>query len=394
MTNEANQTESQQSAGDKRKSQQGSTNSEPATNSKPPPGQCKALPDSPATPELPKPQICPKRCKCPPQSPTISTYFDKLIQDQAGLLTEADRAKSFKADLEDIQKKAIAAQQDYTVDKRKALVEKWVIADNQISILINKLVRSVPCWDCLLECRICPLLYSIQELEDRLNGNGTLTTQVYSLYDLHNWQDRNLAARQGVFDRIKAVLAAWEKPAVTIAKSLDDNQSVIDLITKNMTADPTAALYDAFIRLIPMHWSIRPRDVESKIDKKYINICSCYDSEPDDCCGPDVGRSTVHWQLLGPQPYLVEVDKLFHIICCLVAERYSPAKAALAKAEVELGKTDRDIAKVKSDIESKKKSLPGDFKLGLENPPDCGKYTAKDEGVQQKPLPPVKQHQT
>ena len=138
-----------------------------------------------------------------------------------------------------------------------------------------------------------------------------------------------------------------------------------------------------------MHWAIRPRNIPSKIDKKFVNVCNCYCSEPDDCCGPDVGRSTVRWRLLGPQPFLVEVDKLFQIICCLATERYGPAKQALAKAEVELGKTDSDIAKAKSDIESKKKSLAADFKLGLDNPPDCGKYTPKNGNGQQNPVPPA-----
>jgi hypothetical protein len=345
------------------------------------------LDDVPGTPTLPEPKVCPQRCNCPPQPPTTSTCFNQLITDQAGLLTEADRAKSFKADLEDIQKKAIAAQQEYTVLKRKELLDKWTTADTQIAALINKLVCGVPCWECLIECRICPLLYSIQELEDRLNGAGTLTTEVYSLYDLRNWQDRNLAVRKEVFDRIKAVLVAWEKPAPTIGKALDDNQSLIDLINKNMTADPATALYDIFMRLVPMHWAIRPRSAQSKIDKKYINICNCYCAEPDDCCGPDAGRSAVRWRLLGPQPYIVEVDQLFQIICCLTTERYAPAKQALAKAEAELAKTDSDIAKAKSDIESKKKSLAADFKLGLENPPDCGKYTPNKGNAPQNPAP-------
>jgi hypothetical protein len=314
-----------------------------------------------------------------------------LIKDQAGLLTEADRAKSFKEDLERIQKNVISAQQKYTVEKRKALLDKWNAADTQISDLINKVVCAVPCWECLIECRICPLLYSIQELEDRLYGTGTLTTEVYSLYDLRNWQDRNLVARKEVFDRINAVLVAWSDPAETIGKALDGNQTLIEAINKNMATDPATALYDIFMRVVPMHWAIRPRNAQSKIDKKYVNICNCYSLEADDCCGPDAGRLTVHWRLLGPQPYLVEVDKLFEIICCLATQRYGPAKQALAKAEAELSKTDSSIAKAKSDIESKKKSLPADFKLGLDNPPDCGKYTPNNSQGPQNPASPASQ---
>src|SRR4051812_11856806 len=128
---------------------------------KAPPGNCKELAPPPDTPQLPSPKPCPQLCNCPSRPPSTSTCFDELIRNQAGLLAEAERAKSFKADLEDIQKKAAIAQQEYTAQKRQLLVDTWTVLDGRISNVVNKLVCAVPCWECLIECRICPLLYSI-----------------------------------------------------------------------------------------------------------------------------------------------------------------------------------------------------------------------------------------
>ena len=39
------------------------------------------------------------------------------------------------------------------------------------------------------------------------------TITIYSLYDLRHWHERNRDAKKRVFDRVKSVLAVWEKPA-------------------------------------------------------------------------------------------------------------------------------------------------------------------------------------
>jgi hypothetical protein len=95
----------------------------------------------------------------------------------------------------------------------------------------------VPCWWCLIECEICPLLYAIRDTDLKLNGDGTLTDNVHSLRDLRYWQDRNREAKKEVFDRIKQVLAAWEKPAQTIDKILTENAKLIEEIKKILATD-------------------------------------------------------------------------------------------------------------------------------------------------------------
>jgi hypothetical protein len=100
-------------------------------------------------------------------------------------------------------------------------------------------------------------------------------------------------------------------------------------------------------------------------------------ANPDTCCGPDVGEWTVRQSLIGPQPYLVDPDKFFDIICCLAKERYLPAKNLLAIAESDLAKTESDITRAESDLAQKKGSLEADFKASVISPIDCEKYKRK-----------------
>ena len=44
---------------------------------------------------------------------------------------------------------------------------------------------------------------------------------------------------------------------------------------------------------------------------------------------------TVRERLTGPQPYLVDPNDYFGILCCLVSNGYGPAKEAAAAAEAE-----------------------------------------------------------
>jgi hypothetical protein len=352
----------------------------PAPEPEPPtdtPPKCAPLPSGPKTPDLPDSEPCAQSCCCPSKNGATGTCLDALIDEQAKQINEADRAKSFKADLEDLLKKAKSAKQEYTKDKYKDLRDRWDKQDAAIADLIAKLVCAVPCWWCLIECEICTLIYAIRDAEFRLNGDGTLSTTVGSLRDLRNWQEANRNAKKDVFDRIKLVLAAWEKPAQTLDKILIDDAKLIEDAKKNLATDSASAVYDVFMRLIPMHLAIAPRGVTSKIAPEYTKFCDCDKGEPDDCCGPDVGKWTMRQKLIGPQPYLVDPDKFFDIICCLASERYVPAKDQLAVAESDLAKTESDIKRALSDIDQKKASIAVDFKANVVNPIDCGNYKPK-----------------
>lgn len=322
--------------------------------------------------------MCSPSCCCPPKSGTTGSCLDDLIDQQTQQITEADRAKSFKAELEDLLKKAKAAKADYTVTKYQDLRDRWIKQDSATEELIRTVVCAVPCWRCLIECEVCPLLYAIRDAEVRLNGDGTLTKDVYSLRDLRDWQERNRDNRKAVFERIQKVLGAWEKPAQTLEKVLADDQKLIDDIKRNLASDPAGAVYDLFIRLVPMQLAIKPPDLNSKVKTEYTQLCTCDSGTPDVCCGLDVGSRSVWQRSVAPQPYLVDPDKFFEIICCLASERYLPAKDLLAKAEADLAKTEAEIKRLGTDIEAKRTSLAADFKASVANPADCTKYRSKD----------------
>ena len=113
------------------------------------------------------------------------------------------------------------------------------IRTSRSSELIRKVICAVPCWECLLECRLCPQLVEIRTLEDRLNGTGDLTDDrsircsTCSSGTSATW--RNMQAR---VDRIKGVLAAWEKPSDTLGDVLEKNGKLIEDTQKIIATDP------------------------------------------------------------------------------------------------------------------------------------------------------------
>src|SRR5207244_3734498 len=98
----------------------------PEDGTPPPPAKCKPLPPGPGAPTLPKPEACPIKCDCPSPPPPTDTCFDDLIAQQALELNKADHAKNFKAELEDLLKKANAAKQAYSRDKYDDFKKRWV----------------------------------------------------------------------------------------------------------------------------------------------------------------------------------------------------------------------------------------------------------------------------
>ncbi|OEZ63928.1 hypothetical protein [Duganella sp. HH105] len=349
----------------------------PADQPKPPHDTCPP-PDTQGEPELPPvegPAPCKVACNCPATDSGKPDCFDDLINVQARVISEAERAKTFKADLEALLQKAKAAQSEYTSEKYKQLLERWKQQDNDIVDLIHRVVCANPCWYCQLECQVCALFNKVRDLELQLNGDGKKEhrySKTYSLYDQRYWLERDLALKQATFDRIKAVLTAWEKPAGDIEAVLNDNQKLIAAIK---SADSAQALYDLFIKLIPSHLAIAPPATTpattTGIDKKYTQLCCCDQDDPDDCCGPDVGEQTVRLRLQGRHAYLVDPAQYFTIICCLVKSRYLPAKDELAKAEGLLSSKVAEIKRVNDEIKSRIDSLEKTARAELAKPFDC-----------------------
>ena len=331
---------------------------------------------------LKDPNPCPPPpCCCPEAPPSDSNCIDDLIRAQTKEITEAERAKSFKEDLELLLEKAKAAQKEYTVEKHKKLVKEWRELDAAIADLIRRLVCAVPCWWCLIECHICPLLYAVRYREQKLHGGGELYTEVHSLYDLHYWHQRNKENKRRAFERVKSVLAAWESPAKTIEDVLAANKELVAKAGNVLNPDAPKLVFDVFLRLVPLHLAIAPpasSGVVTTIGREFTKFCECDEGTTDDCCGPDVGVPSVRQRLIGPQPYLVHPARYFDIICCLTKERYLPAKEALAKAESDFQRVDSDVTRYVDEIDAKMKSLEADAKAAIPTPLDCDDYTKRE----------------
>lgn len=357
----------------------------------PPPGdkKCEPLGAAPEAPELPTPKDCPQPCHCPtPPGGTPTDCLDTLIKGQTKLVKQADRAKAFVDELTAIQGKVASAQADYTQARYKDLLKIWQDQDKLIADLVQKLVCAVPCWECLLECRLCPELTEIRRLEDELNGTGALTKDVFSLTDLQFWHQRNVTQMQARVDRIKLVLSAWEKPSGTLGDVLDKNGKLIEDTQKIIATDSAKAVYDVFMTLLPRHWAIRPRKAVSSIDIKFVKICKCDDGTPDDCCGPDLGIVSLRNRLLGPLPYIVDPADLPIIICCILTDRLAPASDQLAAAQAALAATTTLIEQKTKQIADKTANIEAGFRAELGNPIDCSQYYKKKDPPPTAPPPP------
>lgn len=351
--------------------------------------KCKPL-VAPDPPKLPDPESCPQPCCCPPgPGGGDGNCLDSLITEQAQLADKAALAKDFADELRGLQAKMVSARAGYTGEKYKALRKNWEEQDLAIGKLADDVACSVKCWKCLLECRLCPLLYEIRALERRLNGTGTFATSVDTLRELASWHERNRNERQAVVDRIKAVLSAWEDPAKAMEDALTANKALIDSVRAMLSTDAPGAIYALFAQLIPTHWAIRPRDAESKV-KSFVEICTCGEAPADDCCGPDTGAGTSLQRLVPPLPYLVDPNGLAAILCCLVTERYLPAKELLAEAHAQFENAKQEVERTTALIKAKTEALEATFKAELPTPIDCGPYWKKsgpDDPCETRPGP-------
>jgi len=348
------------------------------------PGDCDPIPPPGDHPYPPDPKPCPPPdCEyCPPGPGTDQNCLEKLIDAQAAALVAADKAKAFKADLEAFLGKAKTASQEYNRDKYDKLLKQWGEQDIQIAELIRRLVCAVPCWKCVIECDVCPLLNSMHDAEQQLRGDGGIPSDLHNLWDLQYWYTRDKDAKERRFNRIKAVLAAWEKPAQTIEKALADDAKLIADAGTGLGNGAAKVVYDVFFRLVPMHLAIAPpAGVQTTyIDKKYTEFCACDGPlTPDDCCGPDVGEQTLRQRLIGPQPYLIDPRDYFKVICCLVDKRYRPAQEQLAAAEANLSSIDSEIKRYKAKVENGLKTFDKDAKGAIPADVDCCKDFKKPD---------------
>lgn len=356
----------------------------PAEQPEPNPDQKCDDPQYPDPPEYTPPERCKPDCKCPPGPTTGDRCLEELIDEQTSPITTGDKAKAFKAELEAFLTKARAARDEYTADKYQKLVKQWVEQDREITELIRKLVCAVPCWRCIIECHVCPLLYDMRDAELRLYDDGKwCCSKAHDVQDQLYWHTRNRAARQRTFDRIKGVLAAWEKPAQTIEKILADNAKLIVDIGKLLGAEATKAVFDLFLRLIPLHLAIAPPKSKhpTSIDVKFTKFCNCDVGKPRWCCGIDVGERSLRQRITGPLPSLIDPNDYFDLICCLVQNAYQPAQDSLGKAEAEVTKLENQIKRLKAVIDDGLKTFPARARAAVPASVNCDSddYKPKDD---------------
>ena len=293
-------------------------------------------------PELIPPEKCPDPdpcCNCPTPPGSTSNCLEDLIAKKSADIQAAEQAKEFEKALKTFLDMAKAAAATYNRDAYTDLVKDWVAQDLAIAELVRKLVCAVKCWKCILDCYVCPILNDLRYKEGWLYNDGPSPESVYNLHDFKYWLSRDHAAKQRRFDRITKVLEAWGDPAGTIRKVLDANAEVIKSASDVIGSEPGKAIYPVFFELIPRHLAIAPPAGSAwttRIDKEFTEFCECDTGTPDDCCGPDVGETSLRQQLVGPQPYLIDPGKYFDLICCLVDKRYGPAMEDLSKVSAEL----------------------------------------------------------
>ncbi len=352
------------------------------------PGQeeCAPLPTT-TTPTLTGPKTYPgpsEGCNCPTNPATGTNCLETLIQKQAADILVGDRAKNIKTELEALLASAKKASQDYSRDLYKSLVDAWREQDRAIAELLRKLECAVPCWHCILDCYVCPLLYEVYSAEKWLYDDWAQYSDVHSLYDLQYWLQRDKVAKQRRFDRIKSVLSAWSAPAATIKAALDANRGLRDSALKVLGTEPGKAIYDVFFKLVPMHLAIAApatnADTTTRIGEEFTKFCGFTKGKADDCCGPDVGEWSLRQRLIKPQPYLIDPNDYFTLICCLIEPRYGPAKEALGKSEAELAAVTERISGYEAQLtnDAWTKAFEANAKAAIPSVIDCCDYAAEE----------------
>ena len=354
---------------------------EPPPDPTPPPEK-KCEPAYPKPPDYKPPKDeCKTDCCCPPGAVTTESCLEKLIEAQTKPITAGARAKDFKEELEKLLPKARTARDEYTPEKYKALVKLWEDEDAALVDLTSKVECALHCWRCVIECHVCPLLYQLRKAEQELNGDGDWCNTVRDLQDLLYWQTRDKDAKERFFNRVKAILASWENPYATLSKILGDNLTKgIPDAKKALCADPSTALYDIFLKLIPVHFAIKPPGATSKIDDKFRKLCCCDKGKPLPCCkGIDIGEPALRRRLVGWLPFLIDPKEYFDLLCCLVSQAYVPAKDALSAAEARVTSTQNEIRRNKALVENGLKNFEKNAKAAIPISVDCKNYKCKDD---------------
>jgi hypothetical protein len=330
-----------------------------------PPGDgcdCDPLPETTA-PTLCEPAKCETDpcCNCPTTAATPEC-IEKLIEQQTTEIAAAEQATKLKEDLTALLEATKKGSEAYTCDAYESLIELWEKLDCRIAELLRTLECKADCWKCVIECNVCPLLHQLHYAEKWLYDDCSCYGHVYDLYDLQYWRTKDLGVKERRYSRINEVLTAWANPAETIAKVINENQTLHDNALDIVGKEPGKVIYDVFFKLVPMHLAIAPprgSEWETRIDKHFTKFCECGHGIHDHCCGPDVGELRVRNRLIGPQPYLIDPADYLKVVCCLVEKRWTPARVARDQAKLHTLAIESRIARYLGKI-------TGDWKANFE----------------------------
>jgi hypothetical protein len=345
-------------------------------------------------PSPPQPKGCwvvPASCVCPPKPPAAPESIDVLIGEQAKLGVAGDKAKAFKTELEAILSKTRSGAEEYTTEKFEALKKSWDDNDQRLAQLLHDITCPFPCWRCVIECHVCPLLEQIRK-DEKLLYAWTPSESVQDLPEALYWRERNLEAKQRRFERIKNVLTAWERPASNLEKAIKAVADQIVSVGKGpLPARDPRLLVDVFLRLVPVHLAVAPAS-GSKIDATFTTFCECTckcecmckgtgececkcaTGKPENCCGIDVGKKSLQQRLIGAYPKLVDPADYLVKLNCLVEKHYFPAMTAVADAEAEVRQYENRIKETKARVESALKSFDKDAKAAIPAKVECKDY--------------------
>jgi hypothetical protein len=340
---------------------------DPADQPKAPTCECEKLPN-PQPPSLKPPDPCPPTdCDCPDPSGPTSTCFDRQVDELKRKIARGEKAKASLTEINSYRDKAKAAGQTYTRDTYEKLLKQWRDQDRDIANLVRTLVCTYPCWRCIVECYVCPLLNDLHLSLKWLYGDSSLYKDVHNLYDLQYWQQRDFDRKTQIFKVISGVLGAWTDPAKTIQANLNGDAALIANANKTLGTD-ARTVYDVFFRLIPMHLAIAPPaspENTTRIAKEYTEFCECDSGTADDCCGPDVGDRSLRQKLIGPQAYLIHPSKYDDLICCLLEKRYQPAEENVTNAQAALQRTTDEITRRRTQLDNYAATFDNDAKARI-----------------------------
>jgi chromosome segregation ATPase len=279
---------------------------------------------------------------------SIETEIDKI----SGQLAVAERLKEYKATLEALLQKTKSAMEDYPVKKYTDLLKRWQDQDRSLKDLLAKLQCSITNWDDLLRQGVAPLFADIAALKGDLRmapeGAEPAPGTGDGLYARRERQQLRLAHLQARYEKARLDLAAWEKPAPTLEKILNENDKLAADIKKTMgQPEAPALLYDMFFKLLPMHYLVAPPEAWStRVNAKEFVI---------GCAGAQAWKDLK--EMLGPQPMLIEPAKYLDHIVEGPLKEYNTAKTRLADAAGDLQKTQDEIKRAEKSLDEKRKTL-------------------------------------